>query len=145
MCLAGSQPQYMKKARHFRAGPFVSRLGGLERDVVAPATPSRHRELLGLRRLGGLRRRAVLRATEELNVAGQKLDLLSFAAAVFCLPLAPVQTALNSDPAALLQVLGAGDASFVPDLDVEVVGLVLPLTGLAVFAASVHRDPQLAH
>src|SRR5215469_15955213 len=79
-------------------GPQVVPGFGLERDVVfAAARRGTDRlPLLGLVRGGRARGVAVLRlGAEELNAARDDLDLLALAAAVFGLPLAPVEPAFD--------------------------------------------------
>src|ERR1700709_2226747 len=72
---------------------------------------------------------AVARA-EELDRVGDDLDRLAFAAAVFGLPLAPVEPAFDRYRSALGEVVGAVLALAAEDDDVEVVGLVDPLAEL---------------
>ena len=86
---------------------------------------------------------AVATATEELHVVGDDLDRLALAGAVGGLPLAPFEAAVDRDRPALREVLGAALPLVAPDGDVEVVGLVGPLSRL-VLAARVHCYPQRA-
>src|SRR6476646_3986263 len=95
----------------------------LERDVVV----GRRREV------GALLRRtcghelvagapvAVAAAPEELNGVGNDLDGLPLARAVGCLPLAPVEPAVDADRAALREVLRATLGLIAEDGHVEVV------------------------
>src|SRR5262245_25696285 len=92
-----------------------------------------------LRRLAA----AVPAAAEELDALGDDLHRLALARSVGCLPLAPLETAVDPDRAALREVLRAALRLVSPDGDVEVVRLVDPLAGL-VLPACVDRDPQLA-
>src|SRR3954453_16292562 len=85
----------------------------------------------------------VTRAREELHRIGDDVDRLALLAVV-ALPLAPLEAAVDRDGAALGEVAGAVLALRAPDGDVEVVGLVDPLTGRVVLAARVARDAQLA-
>src|SRR3954454_9022643 len=80
---------------------------------------------------------------EELDAVGHDLDALPFVAALV-LPLAPVEARFDRHRAPLRQVVDAVLAMRPPDGDVEVVGLVDPVTAL-VFAAAVDRDPKLAY
>ena len=64
--------------------------------------------------------------------------------AVLGLPFAPVEATFDRHRPALREVVGAVLALRAPDGDVEVVGLVDPLAGLAVLAAAVDGDSQLA-
>src|SRR4051794_13747644 len=83
----------------------------LERNIVvsAPASCSAG-EVRGVGRHVAARGEAAVATaapvarTEELDRFGDDLDLLPFAAAVFGLPLAPVETALDRNRAALGEV-----------------------------------------
>src|ERR1700710_1184903 len=114
-------------------GPFE--VGGVGRDVAgrreAPAPTVAIASAPG-----------AVAGAEELDRVGDDLDGLAFAAAVFGLPLTPVEPAFDRDRAALGQVVGAVLALAAEDDDVEVVGLVDPLAAL-VFAAAVDRDAEL--
>src|SRR5581483_3057803 len=117
----------------------------LERDVVV----GRRREVGALLRRPGRHELvaaevARLAATaEELDALGDDLDRLALAA-VLGLPLPPVEAAVDSDGAALREVLRAALRLVAEDGDAEVVGLVDPLARL-VAAPAVHRDAQAAH
>src|SRR5262249_36636553 len=87
---------------------------------------------------------AALAATaEELHGVGDHLDGLALGA-VLCLPLAPLEPAVDADGAALGEVLRAVLALRAPDGDVEVVRLLRPLAGGRVLAARVHGAPEAA-
>src|SRR5207237_1037712 len=64
-------------------------------------------------------------------------------AAVLRLPFTPIEAAVDAHGAALGEVLRATLALVAPDRDVEVVGLVAPVS-LRVLLARVDGDPQLA-
>src|SRR5438067_3209907 len=84
---------------------------------------------------------AVAARAEELDRVGHDLDLGALAA-VLGLPLAPLEAAVDRHGPALAQVLGAVLALRAPDLDVEVVRLLGPLTAGLVLVAAVHGQPQ---
>ena len=63
---------------------------------------------------------------------------------VLGLPLAPLEPALDPNRTPFGEEARAVVALRPPDLDVEEVGLVLPLAGRAVFAARIDGDPQVA-
>src|SRR5207237_7262801 len=86
---------------------------------------------------------AVAAAAEELHRVGDDLDRLALLP-VLGLPLAPVEPAVDSDGAALREVLRAALALVAPDGDVEVVRLVAPLARGLVLLARVHGDAKLA-
>src|SRR4029077_1357570 len=79
--------------------------------------------------------------TEELDRVGDDRDRLALAGAVFGLPLAPVEAAIDRHRAALGEVGRAVLALRPPDGDVEVVGLIDPFPRPTVFAAAVDRNP----
>ena len=88
---------------------------------------------------------AAVTGTEELDRLGDDLDRLPLAAPVLAdRHSAPVEAPLDRHRATLEEVVGAVLALRAPDGHVEVVGLVDPVAGLAVFAAAVDRDAQLA-
>src|SRR3954465_16015520 len=130
---------------------------GLERDVVVARGRARRRtagrggrevvRVDGDVRAGAeavARRAAVVaRAREELDGVGDDVDRLALVALL--LPLAPLEAAVDRDRAALGEVASAVLALRPPDGDVEIVGLVDPLTGRVVLAARVARNAQLAH
>ena len=119
----------------------------LERDVVVGGSA----EICvgALRCAGGhelVRLAAAARAVaaaEELHGVGDHLDRLALGA-VLGLPLAPLEAPVDSDRAALREVLRAVLTLVAPDGDVEVVRLLGPLAGRAVLAARVDREPQAA-
>src|SRR6476619_1234359 len=80
---------------------------------------------------------------QELDGVGDDLDRLALGA-VLRLPLAPLKAAVDRDAAALGQVVRAVLALRAPHLDIEVVGLLDPLTAGAVLEPPVDGDPQLA-
>src|SRR6185437_3985309 len=80
---------------------------------------------------------------QELDRIGNDIHRLALVA-LLVLPFPPFQAPVDGHRASLLEVLGAVLALRAPDRDVEVVGLVDPLTGL-VTPACVHRDPKAAH
>src|SRR4029077_5524394 len=86
---------------------------------------------------------AVPRA-EELDRVGDDADRLPLTAAVFRLPLAPVEASLDRHRPALGEVFGAVLALGAPDGHVEVVGLVDPFARLPVLAPAVDSHAQLA-
>src|SRR5215208_5546949 len=87
---------------------------------------------------------AELTATaEELHGVGDHLDCLPLRA-VLRLPLAPLEPAVDTDGAALREVLRAVLALRAPDGDVEVIRLLRPLARRRVLAARVHREPEAA-
>src|SRR3954469_3578820 len=128
----------------------------LERDVVvagdraATAAGGRRGEVVRVDRNVGLRgeavataaRGGVVAAAEELHAVGDDAHALALVP-LLALPLAPLEAAVDRDGAALGEVPGAVVALRAPDGDVEVVGLVDPLTGL-VLAARVAGDAELA-
>src|SRR3954451_1063904 len=144
-------------ARGLEATTAVAAEGdGLERDVVVArgrARPTAGRGGREVVRVDGdvragaeavARRAAVVpRAREELDGVGDDVDRLALVALL--LPLAPLEAAVDRDRAALGEVASAVLALRAPDGDVEVVGLVDPLTGRVVLAARVARNAQLAH
>ena len=79
---------------------------------------------------------SVLRGVEELDVAGDDLELL--AAAVVGVPLGVVQAAFDGDLAALGQVLGAGFGLAAEHGDVDVVSALV----LAVLAGPLDGEAQ---
>src|ERR1700744_2655480 len=84
----------------------------------------------------------VVTTAEELHVLGDYID--SLALGTLLAPLAPLQPAVDRDPATLGQVLGAVLALGAPDGHVEGVGDGLPLLGLGVAAAAITGDAQRA-
>src|SRR6266545_3635574 len=70
---------------------------------------------------------AAAAAAEELDAVGDDLHRLALAA-VLRLPLTPVEASVDADRAALGEVLRATLALVAPDGDVEVVGLVAPVS-----------------
>src|SRR5919202_1525182 len=114
------------------------------RVLGARGTPERHgragREAAAL----GGRAACVVTAAEELHRVGDDLDALALVA-VLALPLAPLETAVEGNGAALGEEPGAVLALGAPDRDVEEVRLVLPLTGRVVLASRVAGDAQRAH
>src|SRR6185369_3937022 len=86
---------------------------------------------------------AVAARAQELDGVGDDLDRLALGA-VLRLPLAPLEAAVDRDAAALGQVVRAVLALRAPHLDIEVVGLLDPLTAGAVLVPPVDGDPQLA-
>src|SRR5215218_2474139 len=86
---------------------------------------------------------AALTASEELHGVGDDVDRLPLLA-LGRVPLAPLQPAVDGHRAALGEVLGAVLALCAPDRDVEVVGLVDPLTR-GILAAGVAGQPEAAN
>src|SRR3954468_19786570 len=135
--------------------PYPLSDAGLERNVVVRAAAGADRGTLEVRGVGryvGARLERSVAATaarvvraraQELDAVGDDLDGLALGA-VLRLPLAPVEPSLDGDRAALGEVVGAVLALSAPDGDVEVVGLVDPLTALAVLAAAVDGYSKLA-
>src|SRR5690348_11492900 len=120
----------------------------LEGDVVVGGRSAGERDRVG-REFGGRAEAGaaalvVTTGAEELDLAGHHLALGALAA-VLRLPLAPLEPAVDRHRTALAQVLRAVLALGAPDLDVEVVGLLRPLTRGLVLVAAVHRQPQAAH
>src|SRR4051795_8259886 len=123
-----------------------------ERNVVVPCAPRRCTGEIG--RVGrnvGLRRETAAVATvlaaavagaQELDRVGNDIDRLPLVA-LLVLPLAPVETPVDRDRAALREVLRAVLALGAPDRDVEVVRLLAPVAR-GVLAPRVGRDPQAA-
>src|SRR3954452_5952543 len=115
-----------------------------------PPPAGRRGEVVRVDRNVGLRgeavataaRGGVVAAAEELHAVGDDVHALALVA-LLVLPLAPLEAAVDRDGAALGEVPGAVVALRAPDGDVEVVGLVDPLTGL-VLAARVAGDAELA-
>src|SRR6478609_8786457 len=132
--------------------PRVGSSGGLEGDVVARRAGAHGLRVLEIGCVGrhvGARRDPValngtgtVPAAQELHRLGDDLDALAFVA-VLRLPLAPVQTAVDRDGAALREVGRAVLALRPPDGHVEVVRLVDPLAAL-VLAAAVDGHAELA-
>src|SRR6187549_2245539 len=130
-------------------------LGPSEGDVVVPAAASTARG--SARVVGGVGRDvaagaeavaaavaapgAVARA-EELDRVGDDFHALALAA-LFVLPLTPVEAAFDCHGPAFGEVVGAVLALGAPDGDVEVVRLVDPVAAL-VLAPAVDRHAQLA-
>src|SRR5262249_42570182 len=114
------------------AGRRALVVGGVGRDIAARG------EAVAVAPAGAVA------GAEELDRVGDDADRLPFPAPVFRFPLPPIEAAFDRDRPALREVIGAVLALRAPDGDVEIVGLVLPLTGLAVLAAAVDGDPQLA-
>src|SRR5437660_131749 len=84
----------------------------------------------------------VTAAAQELDALGDDLDRLALGA-ILCLPLAPVEAAVDRDGAPLAQVLRATLGLVAEDRDAEVVRLVDPLPRL-VLSPAVHGDPKTA-
>src|SRR3954452_5484676 len=81
-------------------------------------------------------------ATEELHRVGDDLDGLTLTGAVLGLPLAPLESTVDSHGTTLREVLGAVLALGAPDGDVEEVGLVDPLTrGVLATRVAGHTQP----
>src|SRR5664279_601555 len=87
---------------------------------------------------------AAVAGADELDVVGHDRDGLTLLA-VLRLPLAPAQPAFDGDLAALGEILRAALALCAEDVDVEVVGLVAPLSGGRVLDAIVDRNSETAH
>src|SRR5436190_24054607 len=135
-------------------GPGRARRSALERDVVVRGAHARRLRLrevcgvggdvrLGREAVAAALRRGVAAAAEELDGVGDDLDRLALVA-VWAIPLAPLQPALDRDRPPLREIGGAVLALRAPHRDIDVVRLVDPLAAL-VLAPAVHGDPQFAH
>src|ERR1700712_5007036 len=113
----------------------AAEVGRVDRDVGARREPA-----------AGLTAAAVVvvAAAQELDGVGDDLDLGAVLARLLVLPLRPLEAAVARDRTALGQVPRGVLALRAPDRDVEVVGLVLPVTGRVVLATGVDGDAQLA-
>src|SRR3954452_10201459 len=87
---------------------------------------------------------ALAAAAKELDGVGDDVDQLAVLAGLLVLPDTPLEETVDPDTAALREVSRAVLALRAPHGDVEVVGEVAPLAALAVLAAGVDRDAQLA-
>src|SRR5262245_56444762 len=117
----------------------------LERDVVVDCRTAEVGVRTSCGSCGNVRVLAaeLAAAAEELHGVGDHLDRLALGA-VLRLPLAPLETAVDRDRTSLGEVLRAVFALGAPDRDVEVVGLLGPLTGGRILAACVHGEPEAA-
>src|SRR5215210_7033973 len=112
-------------------------VGRRRREVRARVGRARGNELAVAAALG------VAAAAEELDGVRDDLHRLPLGA-VLRLPLAPVESAVDADRAALRQVLRTALALVPPDGDVEVVRLVAPLARRPVLLARIDGDAELA-